>query len=119
MIGLGLIVPGNIKDGEVVVVRNWDELNEKGKANKIKGKFNIQFLGKIVCYNVPWTTYDDLKLYRQQGPDKASAYGAIAVLLRSVASFSIYSPHTGNVRYSHNVTEIPAAAITVEDAEMF
>lgn len=35
MIGLGLIVPGNIKDGEVVVVRNWNELDEKGKANKI------------------------------------------------------------------------------------
>ncbi|CAD8145035.1 unnamed protein product [Paramecium pentaurelia] len=110
MIGLGLIVPGNIKDGEVVVVRNWSELDEKGKANKIKGK--------IVCYNVPWTTYDDLKFYRQQGPDRASAYGAIAVLLRSVASFSIYSPHTGNVRYSGNFTKIPAAAITVEDAEM-
>ena len=41
------------------------------------------------------------------------------MLLRSVASFSIYSPHTGNVRYSGNVTKIPAAAITVEDAEMF
>ena len=26
MIGLGLIVPGTIKDGEVVVVRNWKEL---------------------------------------------------------------------------------------------
>ena len=41
------------------------------------------------------------------------------MLLRSVASFSIYSPHTGNVRYSENVPKIPAAAITVEDAEMF
>lgn len=30
MIGLGLIVPGNIKDGEVVVVKNWKELDEKG-----------------------------------------------------------------------------------------
>ncbi|CAD8064304.1 unnamed protein product [Paramecium sonneborni] len=111
MIGLGLIVPGNIKDGEVVVVKNWKELDEKGSQGKLQGK--------IVCYNVPWTTYDDLKFYRQKGPDRASQYGAIAILLRSVASFSIYSPHTGNVRYSGNQTEIPAAAITVEDAEMF
>ena len=65
MIGLGLIVPGKIKDGEVVVVRNWDELEVKGKADELRGKFIIEYmLGKIVCYNVPWTKYSDLKSYR-------------------------------------------------------
>lgn len=39
--------------------------------------------------------------------------------MRSVTPFSIESPHTGGVDYSGNVPKIPAAAISVEDAEMF
>ena len=53
--------------------------------------------------------------YRSNGADRAAKYGAVAALVRSVASTSIYSVHTG-VQFS---TKIPIAAITVEDAEMF
>jgi carboxypeptidase Q len=44
--------------------------------------------------------------------------GARAVLIRSVASFSIQSPHTGIMRYDSTVARIPAAALSVEDAEL-
>jgi carboxypeptidase Q len=40
----------------------------------------------------------------------------VAMLLRSVASFSINSPHTGSMRYDSTAARIPAAAIAVEDA---
>lgn len=43
--------------------------------------------------------------------------GAIGVLIRSLASFSIDSPHTGATSYEG--LTIPAAAISVEDADMF
>ena len=39
--------------------------------------------------------------------------------MRSVASASIYSVHAGYMEYDPAYPKIPAAAITVEDAEMF
>ncbi len=84
--------------------RTFDEL----EANKDKIK------GKIVVYNEQWTTYGDSVQYRSNGASRAAKYGAVAALVRSVASFSIYSVHTG---VQHN-QDIPIAAITVEDAEM-
>jgi carboxypeptidase Q len=41
------------------------------------------------------------------------------MLLRSVTPFSIDSPHTGTTHYDSSLPLIPAAAISVEDAEMF
>jgi carboxypeptidase Q len=40
------------------------------------------------------------------------------MLLRSVAPFSIDSPHTGGTHYDPAYPAIPAAAISIEDAEM-
>jgi carboxypeptidase Q len=40
------------------------------------------------------------------------------VLIRSVASNSIRSPHTGTLRYDSTASRIPAAALSVEDAMM-
>jgi carboxypeptidase Q len=42
----------------------------------------------------------------------------VASLIRSVASYSIRSPHTGTMRYDSTVAPIPAAALSVEDAMM-
>ena len=53
------------------------------------------------------------------GASQAAKYGAVAMLVRSVASFSISSVHTGYMEYDTNYPIIPCAAITVEDAEMF
>ena len=71
--------------------------------------------GKIVIYNQGWSNYYDTVTYRANGGDKAAAYGAVAALVRSVASHSIYSVHAG-IQYG---TKIPCAAITTEDADMF
>jgi carboxypeptidase Q len=52
--------------------------------------------------------------YRAIGGTVAAKYGAVAALVRSVASFSIYSVHAGG----QIGFDLPFAAITVEDAEM-
>ena len=55
--------------------------------------------GKIVCFNNEWIDYDTSVEYRVNGASKASAYGAVGMLVRSVASESISSVHTGYQEY--------------------
>jgi carboxypeptidase Q len=54
---------------------------------------------------------------RSQGAAEAARRGAIGYLLRSLATDSRRIPHTGNMHYATNVPEIPAAALSVPDAE--
>jgi len=76
--------------------------------------------GKIVVYNQGWLgTYGQTAVYRGNGPVRAAEYGAVAALIESAAPFSLDTPHTGGTNYVQNVTKIPAACITKEDAEMF
>lgn len=66
----------------------------------------------------PIGCYGQLSQYRGQGASKAAAWGAAACLVRSLASDSIGSPHTGMQSYSADAKrQIPAAAVAVEDAE--
>lgn len=48
----------------------------------------------------------------------AAALGARAVLVRSVTATSLRTPHAGALDYASDRPKIPAAAVTVEDAEM-
>lgn len=75
--------------------------------------------GKIVCYSYQWTRYGATVDYRYSGASIAAKYGAVGALLRSVASSSISSVHTGNMHYDEAYPKIPIAAITVEDSDMF
>jgi carboxypeptidase Q len=84
--------------------------------------------GKIVLFNVPFDTtvhpflgYGRAVIYRAVGADSASAVGAAAALVRSVTPHSLQSPHTGGMApydTTGRLRRIPAAAISVEDAEM-
>lgn len=112
LLGLGRSVstpPGGVT-GEVLVVANFTEL-ENTPEDKVKGK--------IVVYDPLYTTYGETVTYRSLGASKASAKGAVASLVRSIAPFSINSPHTGSQTYDENVKKIPTAAITLEDADLF
>lgn len=73
---------------------------------------------KIVLWDPAFTTYGETVIYRSQGASKAAAKGAIASLVRSIAPFSIDSPHTGSQTYSDDENKIPTAAITLEDADL-
>lgn len=86
VIGLGASVSsGGPIEATVLVVRDYDEL----KAIK------DQVPGKIICFNNKWVDYHTSVTYRVEGPSIAASYGAVATLVRSVASSSIYSVHAG------------------------
>ncbi len=111
MLGLGGSV-GTVRRGvtaEVVTVSDFAELDRRGAAGEIKGK--------IVCYNAPFTQYGETVRYRTGGATRAAKWGAVASLTRSVGTRSLQTPHTGAMRYDDKTAKIPAAAITVEDAE--
>ncbi len=110
MLGLGNSIgtPPEGLTAEAVVVRNFDELEALGE--KVRGK--------IVVYNAPFTTYGQTVGYRGSGASRASKYGAVAAIVRSVTPTSLQTPHTGALRYSDESPKIPAAAVTIEGAEM-
>uniref|UniRef100_A0A8C3B5W3 Carboxypeptidase Q n=2 Tax=Anatinae TaxID=2068716 RepID=A0A8C3B5W3_CAIMO len=110
ILGLGSSVatPPEGITAEVMVVASFDELHRRAQEAK----------GKIVVYNQPFVTYGETVRYRSQGAVEAAKVGAVATLIRSIASFSIDSPHTGWQNYQSGVPQIPTACISVEDAEM-
>jgi carboxypeptidase Q len=110
MLGLGgsVATPRSGITAPVLVVSSFDELRARaGEA-----------AGKIVLFDAPFTTYRETVQYRVQGASAAARVGAVACLVRSIASYSIRSPHTGVVRYDSTAPRIPAAALSVEDAGM-
>lgn len=110
MLGLGgsIGTPENGIEAEVLVVDSFEDLKEKAD----------QAEGKIVVYNVPFTSYGETVQYRYQGAIEAAKVGAVASLIRSVGPYSMQTPHTGNSSYKEGVKKIPHAAITLEDASL-
>jgi len=109
MLGLGNSV-GTAPDGieaDVVVLRSFAELD--AAAARVKGK--------IVLFNVPFTTYGETVAYRTAGPSRAAARGAAAMLVRAVGPPGLRTPHTGVLSYTTTDPRIPAAAIATEDAD--
>ena len=109
MLGLGNSVgtPPEGIEAEILVVRDFAEL-EAG-ADRARGK--------IVVYNVPYAGYGQTVQYRSTGASRAAKHGAVGVLLRSVGMPGLRTPHTGALDYAADLAKIPAAAITLEDAE--
>lgn len=112
MLGLGgsVATPRDGITADVLVVDSFDDLARRAAEAR----------GKIVLFDVPFTTYGETVRYRAGAADAASRVGAVAALVRSVASYSMQTPHTGSLRYDTASTapRIPAAALTVEDALM-
>jgi Zn-dependent M28 family amino/carboxypeptidase len=55
---------------------------------------------------------------RRAGASEAARKGASALLIRSVGTDSDRLPHTGMMRYEDGVVKIPAAALSVPDADL-
>ncbi len=108
MLGLGgsVATPRGGITADVLVVGSFDELEARAAEAQ----------GKIVLFNVPFTSYGATVQYRTRGAIAAARAGAVASLIRSVTPISLQSPHTGSTSYTAGTPAIPHAAITVEDA---
>jgi hypothetical protein len=98
----------------VIEVTSLKELDELGTAVK----------GKIVFFNIPmnptyirtFRAYGEAGIGRRAGPSQAAKYGAIGVMVRSLASNIDDFPHTGATQYNDSFPKIPAVAISTKDA---
>jgi len=118
MLGLGGSVgtPPNGVTAPVIVVRDEDEFEAAGERIR----------GKIVLFNNVMPPYDSQRgsgygrtvRFRGKGARMVAEKGGVAALVRSVTAHSLRSPHTGAMHYGDATVKVPAAAISVEDADM-
>jgi len=117
ILGLGRSIPtpaGGV-EGEVVVFASYDAM---------LSATDRQIAGKIVLVNQPMVRAQDGSGYgainrnRTQGASEAARRGAIAYLTRSLATDDANNPHTGAMTYAAGVRQIPAAAVSVPDANV-
>jgi len=117
---IGIATPPDGITGEVVVVNDFDELAAL-PAEKVAGKivvFNKAFDHRIAAAGPALDAYGQAVAYRSRGRIAAAKRGAIAALVRSAGGAEFRLPHTGETGYDAKVTNIPAGAITAEDAEL-
>jgi hypothetical protein len=100
---------------EVVSVASLEELERLGAGAQ----------GKIVLFNrAIWRDSRGMAGYaavaplRGRGAAAAARHGAVAMLIRSLGTSSLRTPHTGGQRYESGVPPIPAAALAAEDADL-
>jgi carboxypeptidase Q len=108
ILGLGgtVATPQGGIEAEVLPVTSFDDLRAK----------QADVRGRIVLFDVPYTTYSETVTYRTGGARTAAQYGAVAVLVRAVGPIGLRTPHTGSVTYAAGQPEIPAVAVSIEDA---
>lgn len=107
--------PGKGLEGEIVMVESLDAMAAMDEA-KVKGK--IVFFSAAMTRTKDGSGYGKVAGMRHRGAVAAAKKGAIGVLLRSLGTDHDRLPHTGAMAYEKDVPKIPAAAISVPDAEL-
>ncbi len=113
-LGGSVATPAEGIEAEIALFKTYDELLAAPEGS-LKGKI------AVVTQRLPRTQdgsgYGHLSKMRVAGASEAAKRGAIAYLLRSLATDSRRSPHTGYLMYKEGIPRIPAAALSVPDAE--
>ncbi len=105
--------PGGL-EAEVLLVRSFEELDARKDSVR----------GRIVFYDVPTertrdgSGYGKSVVYRSEGASRAAALGAAAVLIRSIGTDDNRLPHTGDLDYEDRAPKVPAAALSIPDADL-
>lgn len=103
-------------NGEIIPVKDFDELKSKGEL--VKGKFvffNRSFdFGEVE----PFAGYGRAVDQRSRGAIEAAKFGAIGVIVRSITTKHDNIPHTGVMYYVDSLPKIPSVAIGYQDADI-
>jgi hypothetical protein len=100
--------------GEIVAFNSVAEL-EAAPDSAVRGR--IVFIDHHMMPTQDGSGYGQFGAPRRQGPTIASRKGAIAIVVRSIGTDHHRNPHTGVQTFGAGAHPIPAAALTVPDAE--
>jgi hypothetical protein len=100
--------------GEVVAFPTLEAL-QAAPAEQVRGR--IVFLDRRMERTRNERGYAEAVGIRGSGPAEGGRKGALAVLIRSVATGTHRFPHTGTTRYG-DAPKVPAAALAVPDADV-
>lgn len=101
-------------EGEIVYFPSFADLEAAPEA-AVKGK--IAFVDHGMTATQDGSSYGYFGAARRQGPSIASKKGAIAILIRSIGTDHHRVGHTGVQMWAEGAKPIPAAALSVPDAE--
>jgi Zn-dependent M28 family amino/carboxypeptidase len=99
---------------EATIFKTYDELLAT-PIGSLKGK--IAVVTQPMARTGDGSGYGANYQIRGLGPSEAARRGAVAYLLRSLATDRHREPHTGALQYEADAPKIPAAALSVPDAE--
>jgi carboxypeptidase Q len=102
-------------DAEIVELPSLEAL-DSAPREQIAGK--IVYLHHVMPRTRDGTGYNAASLVRMRGPARAARKGAIACLVRSIGTDSSRAAHTGALFYQPDAPQIPAAALSIPDAEL-
>ncbi len=118
ILGLGGSV-GTGKKGitaPIIPISTFEELD--ARAAEVAGKI-VLYTHALPAYTEDGGSgYGEGVAFRYDGASRAAAHGAKGVLLRSLTATSLDSPHTGAMAYEKESQQIPAAAVSIEGAEL-
>src|SRR5579862_5840659 len=117
IIGLGGSVPTPPDgiEGEVALFHSYADLLA-APPGSLSGK--IAVVTQPMLRSTQGNGYGALNPVRRQGPSEAARRGAVAYLLRGLATGMSRAPHTGALNYQPDAPKIPAAALSTIDAEL-
>ncbi|PZU08806.1 M20/M25/M40 family metallo-hydrolase [Sphingomonas sp.] len=87
----------------------------KAPAEAVRGK--IVFVNHHMAAQQDGGSYGEIGAIRRSGPSIASKKGALAIVIRSIGTDHHRVPHTGVQNWIDGARPIPAAALSVPDAE--
>ncbi len=101
-------------EAEVALFHTYEELLAAAPGS-LNGK--IAVVTQRMVRMQDGSGYGAASRIRRSGPSEAARRGAVAYLLRSLGTDNRRLPHTGALDYQDGAPEIPAAALSVPDAE--
>jgi hypothetical protein len=101
-------------EAEVVRVSSLAELDAKGAG--CRGR--IVFIDRPTARTTDGSGYGEAARVRSAGASRAARLGAVGLLIRSIGTDRDRLPHTGSLTYEPDAERIPAAALSIPDAEL-